>query len=311
MHSLGILSILLSLFSATAIASTTHYDRLFEDGRLDVTLALGFEQVKKDGGRPVIRNILSAIRGMKIDQLNSTRDVELIDEALLDCWECGFQLVKSGKGERIYEAKFPYENRIVKTRVRFIFALKGVSFSWLRSAFLYGLGHDDVVMYIGHARDGRGFPDFGAPSGDTGKIFFNDQIGGWMGFDKGHFSPTKYQILSVNACKTQEHFKKEFRSRVWEKHPKDLALILTSDDSWFEDYPSASVALIRGLMLKLDRQSLLESLEQSVPYYYSFHAAKEYIKPLFTADGLFDSTYANRAKPRKKHSKEPWREMPF
>lgn len=307
----GLCIFLISLLSVNAVASTAHYQELFADGKLDVTLALGFEQKSKDGGFPVVGPIANIFRGLKIDQLNALRDVELVEKELLDCWECGFKVVKRAKGERIYEAEFEDEKRLIKVRVRFIFALKGVSTTWLRRAFVHALGHDDLIMYIGHARDGRGFPDFGAPTGDVGKIFINDEFGGWMGFEKGYFSPTKYQILSVHACKTQKYFEKVIRSRVWEKDHSKLALIMTSDDSWFEDYPGTSVALIRGLMLRLDRQSLLKSLELAAPYYYGYHRGQEQIKPLFTADGFFDSTYVGRPRPQRKRPKEPWREIPF
>lgn len=300
---------------ASAREPKFYYDQLFGDDRFDVTIALGYEQLKTDTGIPVIGPVLDAVgdlyKSAKRDEENTVHDVDAVEFQLLSCRECGFRVDSRKKGERIYSAPFKYEGREITARVRFIYSVSGVKREALKKAFLDALKNDDAIMYIGHARNGRGFPDFSSPLSDTGKIFVDDEFGGWLGFEKGLFSPTKYQILSVHACQTDRYFTKAVRERVWEKDPSKLALLMTGDDSWFDDYPGTTVALIRGIMLQAAREQLLFSLELAAPYYRNMHRADEVKKPLFRADGFFDDTYAKAKRPKRKVPREQWRDMPF
>lgn len=315
-----ILSFILVCSAALASESNApdysrYYDQLFEDGKLDITVALGYEQKKHESDVPVIGPVISAIgslfKGAQRDEEFTKRDVDDVNHALMRCSECDFRVVSRKNGEIVYSSQFAYKNRLIQTRVRFIFSLAGVKREALKKAFLGALKNDDVILYIGHARDGRGFPDFSSPLGDTGKIFINDEFGGWLGFEKGLFHPTKYQILSVHACKTDRYFTSVIRKKVWEKEHSKLALIMTSDDSWFEDYPGTTVAFIRGLILQLAREEILMDIEAQADYYRRQHAGERVIKPLFVADGFFDERYAKYSRPKRKLPKEPWRDMPF
>lgn len=319
-----VLGVILSVIFSCSVALASepsapdysrYYDQLFEDGKLDITVALGFEQKKHESDVPVIGPVISAIanlfKGAQRDEDFSKRDVEDVHRSLIKCSECDFRVVSKKNGERVYSSEFEYKGRVIQTRVRFIFSLAGVKRQALKSAFLDALKNDDVILYIGHARDGRGFPDFSSPLGDTGKIFINDEFGGWLGFEKGFFHPTKYQILSVHACKTDQYFTSVVRKKVWEKDHSKLALLMTTEDSWFEDYPGTTTAFIRGLMLQLSRDEILFDIEEQAEFYKRQNAGEPVIKPLFKADGFFDETYANFPRPKRQNPKQEWRELPF
>jgi hypothetical protein len=280
-----------------SFAEERYYDRLFEDGRLDVTIALGFQQKEK--------NILSR------DEFNTFRDVNKLDELLLGCGECGFAEQRARHGQKRYFAKFGYRGRVIEARVNVLFSVEGVEMAWLKSEFIRALGRDDVIVYLGHSRYGRGIPDFGTPLGAAGFIFSKDPVQGWLGFEKGYFARDKYQIVMLNACQTRKDFRAVFRERVWEKNPGDLALILTEDDNWFSDNPPTTLALLRGLMAAAPAKELLEELNWAAKSYREEYAHEEIERNLFTADGLFDATYDRKPKPRRVEPREPFRGIPF
>ena len=283
------------MLSALA-ASDFYYDQLYKDGRFHITLVLGFEQFGSfSTGR---------------DSENLKNDVKDLDSAILLCDSCGFQLSKRSLGERVYVTSFRYSGQAIPVRLRFIFVEPGTQISALRQKFIYALKNDNLIMYVGHSRDGRGFPDFAGPLSDVGKIFKNDEFRGWQGFEYGYFSASKYQILSLNSCKTFEYYRDPIRKNVWEKAPSQLALILTTQDTPFSDYPGESITLIRGLMLQLSRKVILEQLEFAAE---KFHAqTDDFAKnPLFKTDGFFSSEYERVTRPKQRGLPDAWRGMPF
>ncbi len=304
----------LALTSTLASASDPkpYYDQLFAGDRLDITVALGFEQKKGAPDLPAVITILAdAAKAPYRDNENTQRDVNLLEEAILGCSDCGYTKGRVLPGQRIYNGNFQYGKRTIQTRLQLIFSEPGVTIAGLRKSFIWALGNDAVVVYLGHSRHGDGFPDFAGPLADAGKVFVNDTVQGWTGFEKGYFARKKYQLLVLNACQTERYFKQALRTRVWEKDPSLLGLIMSSDDTWFEDYPDTMSALLNGLVHQQSREDLLQSLDDAANYYHSVHQLDATKRLLFNGDGLLDATYAKKPAPKAKQPAEPWMDMPF
>lgn len=318
----------LAVFAGSAQAnSDVYYTQLFEDGKLDIMIALGYEQNKlqKDvkvpyaGKAPIIGPAVNAaatgvgtlLKEGTRDIENTLRDVNGIEAGILDCIGCNFKKTGEGKGYRTYKTETQYKNKKIAVRVHLIYSEPGVSAETLKSWFIYSLGNDDAIVYLGHARHGDGFPDFATPLANTGKVFYNDPVEGWKGFEKGYFSKSKYQILYLNACQTWRYFQKVIRTRVWEKDPSKLGVIMSSDDTWFEDYPATVGAFLQNLMDQVPREEFLQNLDDMADFYKQVHMNDETQKKLFLGDGFFDTTYVPKPAPKKKQPLEPWRDMPF
>lgn len=309
--------------AARAYPVQTYYDQLYADNRLDVTIALGFEQMQSELKFPETKNkaiqiaesaakkLADVVISYSRDSANTLRDANGIERAILNCFGCGLAKEEERVGYRQYGGTFEYGGRTIAVRVKFIFAEPGTSAQGLKQQFIAALNMDDVIIYLGHARNGRGFPDFASPLGETGFVFSNHPIEGWKGFEKGYFSRSKYQLLFLNACQTKRYYREALRSRVWEKAPSKLALVMSDDDTWFEDYPETSAALLEGLMQAKSAPALLNSINEAASFYVAMRLLDQEKKKLFVADGLFDTLYDEASTPKRQEPNESWREFPF
>ena len=311
-----ILSAALTLSCSAPLASASdakaYYDQLFDGNRLDITIALSFEQKKGPAGLPpVIIDISDALKAPFRDDENTMHDVDLLEGSIIGCEDCAYSKQSSGLGYRIYTGSFQYGKKTIQSRLQLIFSEPGVAISTLRQSFIQALANDAVVLYLGHSRHGDGFPDFAGPLADDGKIFVNDPVQGWTGFQKGYFARKKYQLLILNACQTQTYYQKPLRKLIWEKDPATLGVIMSADNTWFEDYPDTTLALLNGLVHQQSREDLLQSLDDAASYYRQLHMNDAKKISLFVGDGLFDATYAKKPAPKAKQPAPPWVDMPF
>lgn len=310
-----ILSILTLSFAAQAFATPHtpdyYYDQIFADNRLDISIFLGFEQLHSESSNAVIKQVGDAFVATIRDNLNTQRDVQGLDRAITGCPVCGLSKVSESKGYRLYRGEFPYKDRAITINLKLMFSEPGIRMGTLRNSFITALGNDDVVVYLGHSRNGHGFPDFASPITDSGKVYYNDPVQGWVGFERGNFNRQKYQILVLNACQTERYYKNVLRTHLWEKDPSKLAMIMSTDDTWFEDYPETISAMLIGLVTLQSGPEILDALDEAANFYHSMHLTDAVKKKLFSGDGLFDDAYLGRRPPRRIDPIEPWQPMPF
>ncbi|MEW6056698.1 MAG: hypothetical protein AB1540_08790 [Bdellovibrionota bacterium] len=308
-----ILNVVLSCCGAFANSARPYYAQIFEDGRFDITIALGFQQKKAfPGQQDILTPFYDAWGTLHRDKFFTKRDVNALEQEILKCAECNFSLSSQAPGERVFDANIKdFAGRALVMRLRMIFPDENVGVAWLKQAFIEALGHDDLILYLGHSRDGDGFPEFGSPIGSVGRVFHKDPVLGWMGFEKGIFARDKYQILSLNSCNTEEYFFQVLRERVWEKPETLLGLILTQGDTEFEDYPETSIVLIRGLLLGHGAEKLRADLEGAAAEYHRNDSLKSKAQPLFFFSQVFDATAQSKKQPVRKTSQEPWWTIPF
>lgn len=282
--------------TTTAVDPTPYYERLFQDDRLDIVIALGYKQ-KEDVPVPILGPLLALVAP---DEDRLKDDVDAFQNALLECQSCALSLSSRGAGYRVFRGSFDYRGRKVVSYIRMIFPERGVLHEDLKAQFAVGLRYADVVIYSGHSRWGHGFPDFYAPFSNGGKVFVEDPIVGWRGFDYGYFSRKKYQILSISSCLSFQYYRDLIRDRVWEKRPADLALILTRDNTYFEDEPKTSTALIEGLIRGGSGESILMAMERAAFFYHvSFGDVGSDERRLYIGDGLLDESYVGLPSPRR------------
>lgn len=189
------------------------YDQLFADGRLDMTIALGFDE-----GGAHESNLWKTQRGLQ-DQGFRKINPETMTAA---------QRTKLGLGADRYEkgaiyyhkvGTDPKTNKPVDMVTKLIHPGSASKPEDVAAMFKRSIEKDEVVTYNGHARYGTG-PDFDTMESGKGN-FIMDKTGGPTGQPhepltgaiagkpdtmlKDTKSPGKYQLLYMNACTTDNY----------------------------------------------------------------------------------------------------------
>ncbi|MBI3556258.1 MAG: hypothetical protein HY074_08340 [Deltaproteobacteria bacterium] len=266
-------------------ADQTLDQELLEDGRLDITVAFGFQQEEpSDSLIPGVKQVVKAVDSFSLDRPAIARNVGDLDRALM-AKDPNFRKTIS-HGETVYETTVLRGGRVVPVRVNVLYPTDRKSVDLLKSKFLAALKTSDVIIYNGHSRAGDGFPDFDRPAFGHGKVFSEDTFGGhWSGTEKHPFNRFKKQVLAVVSCESDKYYHTMLRNSFDEKDPANLALILTKAPGYNEDLAPTSAALIGGLMAGNQPDAILDSMEQSAKNYYGGDFDPS-MPTLFSEDGF-------------------------
>ncbi len=189
------------------LVRSAEYDRLYADGRLDVTVAVGFDERGAHGRKE--KEILAGLakRGF--------RPVRTADKARL-----GLVGERDDPNARFFTKSFvdPKTKQDVDAVVRLV-APKAERGATARDSFERGVEQDEVVIYSGHARYGTG-PDFDHIESGAGN-FVVDPEGNEIGDKpprylrealKGRTSDLPkvdqhpdYQLMIMNGCTTENY----------------------------------------------------------------------------------------------------------
>ncbi len=189
------------------------YSRLYADGRLDVTIALGFDE--GDMHLESERDVLQGLRDRGFRAL-STDDIRAMSAA--DRRRLGLEESRLDPNAR-YFVRDDGAGRQADTVLRLITPSSGGATA--RSSFERAMRESEVVLYSGHARYGTG-PDFDHKTGSGEGNFVIDgrgnrehdrppaglrsTIGASTRSDlRGLSERPDYQLLIFNACSTEEY----------------------------------------------------------------------------------------------------------
>ncbi|MCC7383647.1 MAG: peptidoglycan-binding protein [Deltaproteobacteria bacterium] len=197
-----------------ALERRAEFDRLRADGRVDVTVALGFDEhgtgAHLDGEREVLSGLRS--RGFRAVTNQQIRAMDPADRRRLGLNDdrldpnARYFIQDDGRGGQ------------VDTVVRLI--VPGSDGATARASFERAMQQDEVVIYSGHARYGTG-PDFDHIDSGRGNFVIDGHgnraheqpptglrraIGGERRSDlRGLSQRPDYQLLVFNACSTEEY----------------------------------------------------------------------------------------------------------
>jgi peptidoglycan hydrolase-like protein with peptidoglycan-binding domain len=190
------------------------YDKLFEDGRLDITIAQGFDE-----GGSVENSVYRIQRGLFDQGFTRIRPETMseADRARLGLGPDRFEAGATYFTKRILD---PVSRKPVDVVVKLITPSSAATPEEVRDMFRRALERDEVVAYNGHARYGTG-PDFDVIDSGRGN-FVIDRDGGPSGHPHAPLTdalrdkpetmlselrpfPGKYQLLYFNACTTENY----------------------------------------------------------------------------------------------------------
>lgn len=242
------------------------YEELFADGKLEVTLALGFDEgiqahvTKKATSIDYLQNEL----GMKLTDARVAKDAELQAVGLDP---------KTADREALYFTRTMYSKyakKQVQVAVRLIAPNEeGTNGADVLARYKQSLEKDDVSIYTGHARAGTG-PDFDPHDSTAGNYVmgkgyhadYNNEIKNAENqLEKTNFSD-KYQLYQFWGC-TTEHYDKHLNKALG-KQGKNVQ---SSKDIVVTNQPVLSVrglfgtlAFLRGLLAEASAETLQDML---------------------------------------------------
>jgi len=193
---------------------SAEFDELFKDGRVDMTIAQGYDEHGTAEG-----SIYTLQRGL---QSQGFRKIDPERMSAADRTKLGVGPDRFEKGATYYSKQItdPKSQKPVDVVVKLITPSSAASPEEVRDMFKRALEKDEVVTYNGHARYGTG-PDFDVIDSGRGN-FVMDKDGGPTGHPHepltGALSgkpesmlkdlkpfPGKYQLLYFNACTTENY----------------------------------------------------------------------------------------------------------
>jgi peptidoglycan hydrolase-like protein with peptidoglycan-binding domain len=268
----------LSALSAAAppagqrIDRSAEYDRLYADGRLDVTMAVGFDEGRAHEGTE--RGILSGLRAQGYTALDPSR----MSQAERDRY--GLTADRYDPNAR-YFARTHHDDRLnrdVTTVVRMI--TPGTDGARARASFEQAMRQDEVVMYNGHARYGTG-PDFDVNTSGRGNYVIDEHgnrrhetppaglrsaIRG-RGTDLSSTSQRPdYQVLIFNGCNTEEYLHNLRNPGVSGRSMTDTDVIATQTGPRYMWTGDPAMRFLRGLTSREGNSSMFRDqarMEQS------------------------------------------------
>jgi hypothetical protein len=244
-------------------AKYAEYDRLLKDGKLDVTIGVGYDETGADNyaWSQIQRSLLG--QGFRLDRVNED-------------------------GVHIYKQKVQIEGRDIDVQVN---AFHGRNTEGPRDKFVEAMGSSEIVIYAGHARYGSG-PDFDDKHDNSGNYFI----------DRGYTSATKpknlyegannsgirdtdktkeYQMMLMFGCSTK-HYEPAIRRLL--KGSKDLDLISTQQVAYWNDLPKGVDMFLKGLKASKPIDEILGEMNDKIK-------GEDPKQALFSGNGFQDNRY--------------------
>lgn len=237
------------------LETSPEYRRLYADGRLDATIALGFDESSTHltAERDVIMGLSSrGFRAVSTDQIRAMSGPERtrlgLDDSRLDP-NARYFIRDDGRGG---------QDDVV---VRLI--TPGTGGAAARASFERAMQQDEVVLYNGHARYGTG-PDFDAIDSGAGNFVIDGH-----GNREGHHPPAglrasiggesrsdlrslanrpDYQLLIFNACSTEEYAPNLRNPRVFGRDMQDTDMITTTIPTRLASGSAHTLGFLDGVM---------------------------------------------------------------
>jgi hypothetical protein len=251
---------------------------LYQQRSLSFSIFLGAQesQLKIPIVSPALNPFLPDYKKIK-------KDVEEFKNIIENCQECAFYPAGTQSGYSQYIAKRCVDGRDQFIQIHLYYPAPGISTAELLWRFERRLKISDVIIYAGHSRLGKGFPDFNGPAFRSGRPLqpeVNDEEA--LEAASSLFSPIRRQLLFLNSCNTEEYFS-HFLDKISEKNQGRLGVILARDDTFFEDYPYTSMALVRGILKGSSWSQIQEQMERQAVQ-HRFEHDYEDVPDLFSFD---------------------------
>lgn len=288
---------------------SAEYDKLYADGRLDTTIAIGYDE--KNAHVDETNKIL---KGLKKDGYKPVDHSKLSDG---DKKKLGLTKDRYDPNAQYFHKKFkdPKSGKDIDNVVRLI--TPGKDGKKAQESFKKAVEQDEVVLYSGHARYGTG-PDFDHIKNGDGNFVVNEKgnkhhskppaklrnaiKGRGTDLDKLSGRP-KYQLMIMNACSTEEYLPHLRGSKFKGRDHGNTDIVVTNDPTWVGTGAKHTLGFLKGVTQR-QTQSQMTKMHNKMETDYSARLSKTHkdVKPndgynAYSTSGFFGNS-ANREVPR-------------
>ncbi len=252
---------------------SAEYDRLYRDGRLDVTIALGYDEHGTVPGNE--REILSGLRAQGYRAIDPSR-MSASDRQRLGLTDDRFD-----PNARYFCRTFqdPRTGHDVTAVVRMI--TPGSDGAQARRSFEQAMRQDEVVFYAGHARYGTG-PDFddinsgagnfvvdghGNRRADAPPAGLRDSIRGRRSDLGSSTERPDYQLLAFNACSTEEYLHNLRDPTTFGRTHQDTDIITTTMPTRLGTNGQHALRFLQGVTSRESNNSMLGAMSRDEQAY--------------------------------------------
>lgn len=215
------------------------YDKLYADGKLETTIAIGYDEGNSHLAE--IRDVNEGLRAQgytEIDPKTATAD---------QLRAAGIEPAKVDKEVRYFTKTFQYKGKDIKSVVTLITP----STPNAKDKFARAVANSEVVLYGGHGRYGSG-PDFDNISSTTGNfVIGNPYAPGHVTLPAGRTSlqqtqmTNNYQFMVFTGC-TTHHYVDDLRRQPG-KNTENLDLMVTNKVLYWNNVSESVLTPLDGL----------------------------------------------------------------
>jgi peptidoglycan hydrolase-like protein with peptidoglycan-binding domain len=213
-----------------SIASTKYpeYDKLFADGKLNTTIAVGYDEGGSDKAQT--KEVIAGLTKQGYTQLDP--DKAATDKSMEAQFKAAGIDPKDAKADNIqyFTKSFKYNGKDVTSVVKLITR----DTPQAKDQFAKSMGESEMVIYSGHGRYGSG-PDFDPINSPKGNFVIGKPFeAGHVALNKGKTDLQKtamtkdYQLMMFDGCNTFRYA--DDLRRVPGKDSKNLDLVVSNDE---------------------------------------------------------------------------------
>jgi hypothetical protein len=211
-----------------SIASTKfpEYDKLFADGKLNATIAVGYDEDRSD--KDETKDVVAGLAKRGYSQLDP--DKAATDKPMAERFKAAGIDPNDAKADKLqyFTKTFKYGGKDVTSVVRLITA----DTPQAKDKFAKAMGESEMVVYSGHGRYGSGpdFDDIKSPKGNF--VIGKPYEAGHVALNKGKTDLQKtamtkdYQLMMFDGC-TTFHYVDDLRAAPG-KDSKNLDLVVST-----------------------------------------------------------------------------------
>jgi hypothetical protein len=218
---------------------------LFADGKLNTTIAVGYDEDGSDKGQ--IKDVLAGLAKQGYTQLDP--DKAASDKSMAERFKAAGIDPADAKTDKLqyFTKTFKYSGKDVTSVVKLITA----DTPQAKDQFAKAMGKSEMVIYAGHGRYGSGpdFDDIKSPKGNF--VIGKPYAAGHVTLDRGKTDLQKtamtkdYQLMMFSGC-TTFHYLDDLRA-VPGKDSKNLDLVTSNDLLYWHNMGANALEMLDGV----------------------------------------------------------------
>jgi peptidoglycan hydrolase-like protein with peptidoglycan-binding domain len=235
-----------------SIASTKFpkYDKLFADGKLNTTIAVGYDEPEKnqDGWhKTTTKEVIGGLTKRGYTQLDP--DKAATDKSMAERFKAaGIDPADAKTNQlQVFTKTFKYNGKDVTSVVKLVTP----DTPQAKDKFAKAMGESEMVIYAGHGRYGSGpdFDDIKSPKGNF--VIGKPYEAGHVTLNKGQTDLQKtamskdYQLMLFSGC-TTSHYLDDLRA-VPGKDNKNLDLVVSNEVTYWDKYGGNALQMLDGV----------------------------------------------------------------